>query len=213
MATPRQSTEAPTLVLASSSPRRQQMLSQLGYQFEVCAPDIEERRCQGESPQAYVLRLAQQKAQAGQQQYHALYAQQSESDNHAHNGVDAVVLGSDTLIALGDQVFEKPRDLEHSYQILKQLSGTVHQVLTAVSVVQGQQHHNVLVTTKVWFKSLSRQEIEQYWQSGEPCDKAGSYAIQGLGGRFVTHLEGSYHAVVGLPLYETDQLLHRFLSK
>lgn len=213
MTTQHQVDVTPTLVLASSSPRRQQMLSQLGYRFEVCAPDIEERRGQGESPQDYVLRLARQKAQAGQAHYHALHVQSGEGEYPSDDQTQAVVLGSDTLIALGDQVFEKPRDLEHSYQMLKQLSGTVHQVLTAVSVVQGQQHHSVLVATKVWFKSLSRQEIEQYWQSGEPCDKAGSYAIQGLGGRFVTHLEGSYHAVVGLPLYETDQLLHRFLSQ
>ncbi|MEK6212522.1 MAG: Maf family protein, partial [Vibrio fluvialis] len=95
--------------------------------------------------------------------------------------------------------------------MLQHLSGNRHQVMTAVTVATQQQVRSVVVTTDVWFKVLSAEEIEQYWQSGEPRDKAGSYGIQGLGGRFVTRIEGSYYAVVGLPLYETDQLLHEFL--
>ena len=95
--------------------------------------------------------------------------------------------------------------------MLTDLSGRRHQVMTAVSVVSSEQQHSVVVTTDVWFKQLTHEEIEQYWQSGEPCDKAGSYGIQGLGGRFVTRIEGSYHAVVGLPLFETDQLIQEFL--
>jgi septum formation protein len=95
--------------------------------------------------------------------------------------------------------------------MLQMLSGKEHQVMTAVTVADKQNQQTVVVSTSVWFKTLSDNEIEQYWQSGEPCDKAGSYGIQGLGGRFVTRIEGSYHAVVGLPLFETDQLLHKFL--
>ncbi len=95
--------------------------------------------------------------------------------------------------------------------MLSNLSGRQHQVMTAVSVVSSEQQHSVVVITDVWFKPLAHEEIERYWQSGEPCDKAGSYGIQGLGGRFVTRIEGSYHAVVGLPLFETDQLIQEFL--
>jgi len=91
------------------------------------------------------------------------------------------------------------------------LSGRAHQVMTAVTVATKENQETVVVSTDVWFKTLSEQEVEQYWQTGEPCDKAGSYGIQGIGGRFVTRIEGSYYAVVGLPLYETDQLLQKFL--
>ncbi len=96
--------------------------------------------------------------------------------------------------------------------MLQAMSGQKHQVLTAVSVVSQNKQSSVVVTTDVWFKALSEKEIEQYWLSGEPQDKAGSYGIQGLGGRFVTRIEGSYYAVVGLPLYETDQLLQEFIN-
>lgn len=96
--------------------------------------------------------------------------------------------------------------------MLSGLSNQKHQVLTAVTVASKNKQASVVVTTDVWFKTLSEQEIEQYWLSGEPQDKAGSYGIQGLGGRFVTRIEGSYYAVVGLPLYETDQLLQEFIN-
>ena len=108
-------------------------------------------------------------------------------------------------------MLEKPKSFEDSKRMLSNLSGGQHQVMTAVSVVSKEQQHSVVVITDVWFKTLTEEEIERYWQSGEPCDKAGSYGIQGLGGRFVTRIEGSYHAVVGLPLFETDQLIQEFL--
>ncbi|WP_262359071.1 Maf family protein [Vibrio mimicus] len=182
------------LVLASGSPRRRELLAQMGYQFEVVVPNVEEMRGAAESPAQYVERLSRDKALAGSTMVDA----------------DAVVIGSDTIVVKDQEVLEKPCDFADAKRMLLKLSGSQHQVMTAVSVTQGGIAHSVVVTTEVWFKTLSDQEIEEYWQSGEPCDKAGSYGIQGLGGRFVTRIEGSYHAVVGLPLYETDQLLHKF---
>ncbi|MDF2155639.1 Maf family protein [Vibrio sp. CAU 1672] len=187
--------KAISLVLASGSPRRKELLSQLGYDFDIVLPDIEEAQRPDEQPQEYVLRLSLEKAQAGL----------------ALAKPDSVVLGSDTVVVCDEQVLEKPRSFEDAKRMLMQLSGRQHQVMTAVSVVSSEQQHSVVVTTDVWFKTLTLEELEQYWQSGEPCDKAGSYGIQGLGGRFVTRIEGSYHAVVGLPMFETDQLLHEFL--
>ncbi|WP_260261510.1 Maf family protein [Vibrio intestinalis] len=182
------------LVLASGSPRRKELLEQLGYQFSIVRLDVEEQKQPHETPSAYVARLSQDKAMAGVE-----LAPQS------------IVVGSDTIVVCDDCVLEKPQDLAHSKQMLSQLSDRAHQVMTAVTVATEEQQKTVVVTTDVWFKPLSESEIEQYWQTGEPCDKAGSYGIQGIGGRFVTRIEGSYYAVVGLPLFETDQLLRQFL--
>ncbi len=184
-----------SLVLASGSPRRKELLAQLGYDFEIVIPDIEEAQQADEQAHDYVLRLSIEKAHAGL----------------ALAKPDSVVLGSDTVVVCENQVLEKPTNFADAKRMLTHLSGQSHQVMTAVSVVSAQQQHSVVVTTDVWFKPLTDEEIEQYWQSGEPCDKAGSYGIQGLGGRFVTRIEGSYHAVVGLPLFETDQLIQEFL--
>ncbi|EKO3487223.1 Maf-like protein [Vibrio fluvialis] len=183
------------LILASGSPRRRELLSQLGYQFEILVPNVEESQQSDENAAQYVERLSRDKALAGLQ----LAAE------------DVVVLGSDTIVVQDGLVLEKPHDFADAQRMLQHLSGNRHQVMTAVTVATQQQVRSVVVTTDVWFKVLSAEEIEQYWQSGEPRDKAGSYGIQGLGGRFVTRIEGSYYAVVGLPLYETDQLLHEFL--
>ncbi len=183
------------LVLASGSPRRKELLSQLGHDFSIVVPDIAEAKAEHESPAEYVLRLSQEKALAGL----------------ALVSTESVVIGSDTVVVCDEQVLEKPQHLDDAKRMLKQLSNRRHQVMTAVTVVTSNKQRSVVVTTEVWFKALTDDEIEQYWQSGEPCDKAGSYGIQGLGGRFVTRIEGSYHAVVGLPLFETDQLLHEFL--
>lgn len=184
----------PKLVLASGSPRRKELLTQLGVEFEVLVSDVEEAQRAEEQAQDYVTRLSKDKALAG------LTLRE-----------DAVVLGSDTIVVCDGQVLEKPENLAHSKQMLSMLSGRAHQVMTAVTLVSRERSESVVVTTNVWFKPLSEQEIEQYWHTGEPCDKAGSYGIQGIGGRFVTRIEGSYHAVVGLPLFETDQLLKEFL--
>ncbi|MDW6091036.1 Maf family protein [Vibrio rhizosphaerae] len=185
-----------TLYLASASPRRKELLTQLGYAFDIILPEVVEEHQAHESAQAYVSRLSRDKAIAGLQMV------MSEG---------AVVLGADTIVVVDQHILEKPDNFTHARQMLLQLSGRNHQVMTAVTVTDAQQTHTIVVTTEVWFKSLSDEEIEHYWQSGEPGDKAGSYGIQGLGGKFVTRIEGSYFAVVGLPLFETDQLLHKFL--
>lgn len=183
-----------TLILASGSPRRKELLQQLGYSFSVLVTNVEEARQANETPYEYVARLSQDKARAALSQQ--------------PNGI---VIGSDTIVVCDVSVLEKPSDLAHAKQMLAMLSGRAHQVMTAVTVVSAEKQHTVVVSTDVWFKHLSENEIEQYWHTGEPCDKAGSYGIQGIGGRFVTRIEGSYHAVVGLPLFETDQLLQKFL--
>ncbi|ARP39347.1 Maf family protein [Vibrio syngnathi] len=188
------------LVLASGSPRRKELLSQLGYEFSVFVTDVEECKHAQETAEEYVKRLSLDKALA------ALSLLQVNASEEQH-----VVLGSDTVVVSQGQVLEKPTDFSDSKRMLTQLANERHQVMTAVSVVSEDKQKTEIIITDVWFKPLSEKEIEQYWQTGEPCDKAGSYGIQGLGGRFVTRIEGSYYAVVGLPLFETDQLLQEFL--
>ncbi|MDH6016856.1 Maf family nucleotide pyrophosphatase [Vibrio splendidus] len=223
------------LVLASGSPRRKELLSQLGYEFSVLVTDVEECKHAQETAEEYVKRLSLDKALAA---LSLLKDNPSEkqhvvpSSDNVVSGVDnvavgsgivaldsaaisldseTVVLGSDTVVVSQGQVLEKPTDFADSKRMLTQLADERHQVMTAVSVVSEEKQRTEIIITDVWFKPLSEQEIEQYWQTGEPCDKAGSYGIQGLGGCFVTRIEGSYYAVVGLPLYETDQLLQEFL--
>ncbi len=182
------------LTLASGSPRRKELLGMLGYPFRTVSPDIVEKQSVRETASQYVVRLAQEKARAG-----LLMVEPT-----------SLVIGSDTIVVIDDEVLEKPENLEHSLHMLRRLSGRSHQVLTAVTVLDQMRSESVLVETNVWFKPLSEQEITSYWESGEPRDKAGSYGIQGIGGKFIPRIEGSYHAVVGLPLMETDQLLHKF---
>ncbi|CAH7006680.1 nucleoside triphosphate pyrophosphatase YhdE [Vibrio chagasii] len=195
------------LVLASGSPRRKELLSQLGYEFSVLVTDVEECKHAQETAEEYVKRLSLDKALAAL----SLLAAKSSEEQQGASGSDTVVLGSDTVVVSQGQVLEKPADFSDSKRMLTQLANGRHQVMTAVSVVSKEKQKTEIVITDVWFKPLSEKEIEQYWQTGEPCDKAGSYGIQGLGGRFVTRIEGSYYAVVGLPLFETDQLLQEFL--
>lgn len=209
------------LVLASGSPRRKELLSQLGYEFSVLVTDVEECKHAQETAEEYVKRLSLDKALAAL----SLLATNLSEKQHVACGSDTVVvssdaisldsetvvLGSDTVVVSQGQVLEKPADFSDSRRMLTQLADGRHQVMTAVSVVSEEKQKTEIVITDVWFKPLSEKEIEQYWQTGEPCDKAGSYGIQGLGGRFVTRIEGSYYAVVGLPLFETDQLLQEFL--
>lgn len=180
--------------LASGSPRRQELLVQLGVTFERIITGLEEVRRENESAQHYVSRLAREKAQAGV----ALAAR------------DWPVLGADTIVILNGEVLEKPRDTAHAGAMLRQLSGQTHQVMTAVAVADKRQVMDCLVVTEVTFRALSEADIEAYVASGEPMDKAGAYGIQGLGGCFVRKINGSYHAVVGLPLVETYELLSNF---
>ncbi|WP_261885204.1 Maf family protein [Vibrio pomeroyi] len=216
------------LVLASGSPRRKELLSQLGYEFSVLVTDVEECKHAQETAEEYVKRLSLDKALAAL----SLLTTNPSEKQHVACGSDTVVVSSDTVVVSSDaisldsetvvlgsdtvvvsqgQVLEKPADFSDSKRMLTQLADGRHQVMTAVSVVSEEKQKTEIVITDVWFKPLSEKEIEQYWQTGEPCDKAGSYGIQGLGGRFVTRIEGSYYAVVGLPLFETDQLLQEFL--
>ncbi|ELQ6017029.1 septum formation inhibitor Maf [Cronobacter sakazakii] len=184
------------LYLASGSPRRQELLGMLGVTFERQVPGVEERRAEQEAPQDYVTRLARDKARAGV----ALAAR------------DLPVLGADTIVVLDDDVLEKPRDAAHAAEMLRRLSGQTHDVMTAVALADKQRVCVRLVTTRVTFRALTAQDIAAYVESGEPMDKAGAYGIQGLGGCFVRRIEGSYHAVVGLPLVETWELLSEFNS-
>lgn len=183
-----------SLYLASGSPRRQELLTQLGVSFERIITDVEEQRFSGESAQQYVVRLARDKARAG-----VALAQH-----------DLPVLGADTIVIYNGNVLEKPKDEQHAAEMLRMLSGNQHQVMTAVALADRESLLDCLVTTEVTFRALSEQDIAGYVACGEPMDKAGAYGIQGLGGCFVRKINGSYHAVVGLPLVETYELLSNF---
>jgi septum formation protein len=186
------------LILASQSPRRKALLGQLGYSFNVQASDIDETLVAQESPSDYVLRLALAKAQK-------VFLTLAENTKKS-----AIVIGSDTSVVINDVVLGKPENLNDCIDMLSLLSDQEHQVLTAVAVVSDSEIKTQLVTTKVFFKVLTLAEIKAYWQTGEPQDKAGSYAIQGIAGQFVKAIHGSYSAVVGLPLFETAALLSQF---
>lgn len=185
-----------SIYLASGSPRRQELLTQLGVSFERIVTGIEEKRAEGESAQQYVSRLAREKAQAGVVQ----------------TSRDLPVLGADTIVILNGEVLEKPHDADHAARMLRKMSGQTHQVITAVALADSQNVLDCLVVTDVTFRVLTDDEIAAYIASGEPMDKAGAYGIQGLGGCFVRKINGSYHAVVGLPLVETYELLSNFNS-
>jgi len=182
------------LILGSASPRRQELLAQLGVNFHVHASDIDETPFQQESPAAYVARLAEAKSSAVM----------------AEVGGDIPVLGSDTIVVSQSELFGKPVDEADATRMLTALSGREHQVMTAVCVRNRERHEVVVVVSDVTFRELTEAEISAYWQSGEPEGKAGAYAIQGLGATFVSAMKGSYSGIVGLPLYQTDQLLKSF---
>jgi septum formation protein len=181
----------PALHLASSSPRRVEILKSLGLTFSAEGVDIDETPQPGEGVQELVLRLAEEKALAAAGQH------------------DAVILGSDTVVALDGVIFGKPRGEADALDMLGKLSGRSHQVLTGVALIDGQRVFRDLSVTTVNFREIQADEALQYWQSGEPEGKAGAYAIQGLGGVFVESISGSYSGVVGLPVFQTAQLLRQ----
>lgn len=189
-----------SVVLASASPRRTALLDQLGIRHRVMPVDIDESALPDESPEAQVARLAHEKAQAAVSRL----KQAGELDD------STVILASDTLIAFNGMSVGKPKDKDDARRILAMLSGQQHQVLTAISVANHGRSETQTITTLVNFASLTNAQIDAYWNTGEPADKAGSYAIQGIGGQFVKSISGSASAVVGLPLYETRQLLSEF---
>ncbi len=181
------------LQLASASPRRAALLEQIGASYQRLAPpDVDESRVTGESPRAYVSRMAREKALAGRQR--------------AGDGA-GVVLGADTSVVFGDEPLGKPADEAAAATLLRRLSGARHRVLSAVCLYCGTQCREVLVETGVHFLDLSEDLIQAYVATGEPMDKAGAYGIQGFGAVLVAALEGSYSNVVGLPLAELRPLL------
>lgn len=189
---------SPDIYLASKSPRRRELLEQVGLSFELVDAQIDETPDLGEEPEAYVRRLAIAKSKAG-------------FDNLLKNrgSVDAPVLGSDTTVTIDGQVLGKPRDRAHAREMLGQLSANEHHVLTAIALTMSQtQVRSAVSRTSVQFRAISRDEIDAYWATGEPADKAGAYGIQGKASVFVSQIKGSYSGVVGLPLYELHLLLN-----
>lgn len=205
------------LGLASRSPRRFELLQQIGIEPYLISVDVPEVKGADEEPHVYVERLASDKARAG-----AVAAKKRLSCK-----APPVILGADTIVVLNGQVLEKPDNEHHAVAMLTRLSNQWHQVLTAVSVCRTREaplspgdpaespeiacrQKTVVSATKVKFRGISESEARQYWFSGEPKDKAGAYGIQGLGAIFVERIEGSYSGVVGLPLFETQTLLNAF---
>ena len=180
----------PLLCLASASPRRRELLGQLGVPYVLTVPDIDEAVLAGESATDYVVRMARAKVRAV----------------HPH-GAGLPVLAADTTVLIDERICGKPADAEEGIALLLQLSGRSHQVLTAVALSAAGEVHHRLSRSEVRFRHVSLAEAIAYWNTGEPRDKAGGYAVQGHGAVFVEHLSGSYSGVMGLPLFETAELL------
>ena len=181
----------PQITLASASPRRATLLRQIGIKFEVRPSQIIEQQLPCELPREYVLRLAREKSVAVQ-----------------HDSLPS--LGADTIVVLNGQILEKPSNRDDALNMLKLIQGEHHRVLTGVCVSDGRKELSVLATAEVSLRKATTRELEKYWASGEPVDKAGAYGIQGLGAIFVTSICGQPSTVAGLPLVETNQLLCDF---
>jgi len=180
-----------TLVLASQSPRRAELLRQAGIPFVVRVAAVDETPLAGERPEAYVVRLAERKAMA------------------VEAAAEEIVLGADTTVVVGGAMLGKPDSLAGARHMLVQLAGRRHQVLTGICLRHSGQVVRDWAETQVWFNAMSRREIREYARSGEPMDKAGAYAIQGLASRYVERIEGCYFNVVGLPV----ELVYRHLRE
>lgn len=185
----------PTIYLASASPRRQELLQQIGVPFALCLAPIDETPFVDEGAADFVVRMAKNKANA---------AADFLVEQHAEV---LPVLAADTIVVLDGVIFGKPRDTQHASEMLAQLAGQTHEVMTAVCVWHAGQSDVVTVTSRVTFQALSAASIAAYVATGEPLDKAGAYAVQGKAAAFIRHLAGSYSGVMGLPLHETAQLL------
>lgn len=181
----------PQFYLASRSPRRRDMLAQAGFVFGCLEVEVEEVPQPGESPAAYALRMAQDKARAAARK----------------RRLDRPVLGADTDVAIDGHILGKPRDEAEALLMLRRLAGRRHEVHSAVAVLDGARWLTMQTVTVVCLAPISEADARAYWATGEPADKAGAYAIQGLGARFVREIHGSYSGVVGLPLTETVELL------
>jgi len=181
------------IFLASGSPRRRDLLRQIGVSFQVIGVELDETARADEAPLAYVARLAEAKAAAGWQRSRSLG--------------NAPVLAADTAVVLDGRILGKPADMENATSMLRELSSRTHEVLTAVAVRTGAGTQLKVSRSMVTFRSIDAAEARDYWETGEPRDKAGAYAIQGYAAVFIADLEGSYSGVMGLPLFETAQLL------
>ena len=182
------------IILASASVRRAKILRQMGVRYEIAKNTVDERYTRHESPQDYVLRLAREKAQQGL----------------SITGPDMPVLGADTIVNLDRKIFGKPKTLKEATTMLGELSGRKHYVYSAVAIANGTAIEQRLAVSEVTFRDLDYKERLDYCNTGEPYGKAGGYAIQGLGAIFVRHISGSYSGVVGLPIYQTYELLKIF---
>ncbi len=180
------------IVLASSSPRRKELLQQLGLDFEIYSPDIDESVHENELVHHYVERLAREKAQTVLKLF-----------------PEAIVIAADTSLGLDGQIIGKPESKNHAFEMWKQLSGRWHDVFSGLCVATQQQMLSQVVQTQVEFQRLTTQDMEDYWTTGEPVGKAGGYAIQGIASQYIPQIQGSYSNVVGLPLYEFAQLFKR----
>lgn len=170
------------IVLASASPRRREILAAAGIRFRVRVANVEEQQSPGEDPEAYARRLAREKAIA------------------VASTEEGIVLGADTVVVLGQQVLEKPEDEADARRMLSLLAGREHEVITGIAILYEDIEIVDAVRTRVRFLPLTEAEIEEYAASGEPMDKAGAYAIQGLASKFIDHIDGCYSNVVGLPI-------------
>ncbi len=177
------------IILASASPRRAELLGQIGVKYTVQVADINEDVLPDESTEDLVQRLAVEKSQV------------------LGDTVSLPVLGADTLGVLKGELLVKPRDFDHAHQMLSSMSGQWHEILSAVAITYQGETHVKLNRNRVLFRQLSNEEIKAYWNTGEPQGKAGAYAIQGLAASFIGRIEGSYSGIMGLPLFETSQLL------
>ena len=181
--------------LASSSPRRAELLDQIHIDYTIIEPDVDESHLDDCDPQAYSQRVAIAKAEYGQQFVH-------------HNKLESrPLIAADTIVVLDNQLFGKPDDEKHAAHMLSQLSSRTHQVLSSIAVINNDACECITQISDVSFRQLSQQQINEYWKTAEPHDKAGAYAIQGIGAQFINHLSGSYSGVMGLPLFELTQLL------
>ncbi len=188
-------TSTASIYLASQSPRRRELLRQIGVTHTVVNVDVSEQPHAGESAQEFAVRVALDKARAGWQ---AIPDRQRRP-----------VLGADTVVVAGGNILGKPRDRDAALSMLRLLSGCTHEVITAVALVADREAVRIS-TSSVTFRTVSEAECVAYWETGEPADKAGGYAVQGLAAMFISRLDGSYSGVMGLPLFETALLLNEF---
>lgn len=185
----------PLIYLASRSPRRRELLHQIGVAHEVLAIKIDETPHFEEAPERYVTRMALEKARAG-------WSQRPDTGGP--------VLGADTVVVIEGEILGKPQGQHHAAQMLRALAARTHLVISAVALVKGEKEASRLSISHVTFREIGDAEIDAYWQSGEPADKAGGYAVQGIGAVFIERLVGSYSGVMGLPLFETAQIMRDF---